>query len=209
MENDSIKQYVSNINGYYVKDAEAHESLSSINETLDNTYNKDEVDAIAETKADAGNTLSDYNINDAYTKTEVDNKIQAFNLTIFETPTNVTTSAGTITWNTFNVAKNIDGSIAKVYGGINIGSLSSETEVTVSFMTSLRPETDIVINDITFVKLISASSDTCNCGDITIKTTGEVSITFATYTSTTSVWLRIHPCLLFITDFGDTPTPDA
>ena len=49
------KQYVSNINGYYVKDAEARESLNG--------------------KADTGTTLSDYGITDAYTKNDIDYKM--------------------------------------------------------------------------------------------------------------------------------------
>lgn len=220
MENDSIKQYVTNINGYYVKDAEAQESLSSINTSLENTYTKDEVDAIAETKANAGNSLSDYNINDAYTKTEVDNNISTglstLNITHFDTYNDSDMSLKTSTGITIRdnslitVAYNDDKSIAKIYGKVYVYNTSSnDASNYVSIQTALRPESDITINCLGMRFALSTLASGNVVGgynsDVKIFTTGEVRIPLATPSDWTDTWVQLTPCLLFIKDFGDTP----
>ena len=65
------KQYVSKINGYYVKDSDARESKAD----KSTTYTKTEVDTALGNKADKSTTLDGYGITDAYTKSEVDSAL--------------------------------------------------------------------------------------------------------------------------------------
>ena len=204
MENDSIKQYVKNINGYYVKDEDARDDIQEINTALGNTYTKSEVNDLLGGKADTSTTLEGYNIQNAYTKTEIDER---FTLSTFESPTNTTASIGTITTNNISTAKNVDGSIGKIYGTLNVESIPENTSaITISMQTSFRPSSDITINCLVFSRQYGNSTGAMpNITSLTIATTGVVTFSLALYATTTVAEFRILPCLLFITDFGDTP----
>lgn len=207
-----IKQYVSNINGYYVKDAEARESING--------------------KADAGTTLSDYGITDAYTKTEVDESLSTkastddtytkteidtkFNLTNFNdydyTDISASVSSGIrIRDNSYiKVVTNADGSLAKIYGQVQVYNDSADDSDNYMYIqTSLRPSTDITINCLGMRFGLSTLHDGNTQGgylsSVTIKSNGQVRIPLAVPSDWTQTWVILSPCLLFIKDFGDTP----
>lgn len=139
---------------------------------------------------------------------ELKANIENFNLSIFETPTNVVTNVGTITYTNLSVAKNTDGSLAKIYGAFYIGNIpSSASDVTVSFQTSLRPTSEIIINN-----LVKASQYYPNSAlemqvsSIKIKTNGVVETTiYKLRNAMTNFICYLDPVLLFIKDFGDVP----
>lgn len=139
---------------------------------------------------------------------ELKSLIENFNLSIFETPTNPASSVGSPTYTNLSVAKNTDGSLAKVYGAINIGNISNQAEVEITFTTSLRPETAITINSIVYARQYGYNTDIVGLmRDLTIGTNGVVTINIPLYSTSTVCEVSIIPCLLFIKDFGDVPTP--
>lgn len=216
MENDSIKQYVKNINGYYVKDENAQESITEINTALESIYTKSEVNDLLSAKADTSTTLAGYGIQDAYTKGEIDDR---FNLSTFETVSgaSITASLGTndTTVSSIQVAKNDDGSLAKIYGRVKVTLNNNSGSFYVSFPTSLRPESPITISTSVFSRILSiAGTENFTftgvfVTSLTIATDGTVTSGSLTInTASTQVDLFFQPFLYFIKDFGDTPTPE-
>lgn len=106
------------------------------------------------------------------------------------------------------VAKNSDGSLAKIYG-IIIVNLSNHTgPVRISFPTSLRPTTEFTIQNAyirRFTKNIPAQYY-ITLNSITVKTNGTVEL-FASPSSSDDIAVNSYllPCLYWIKDFGDTP----
>lgn len=135
--------------------------------------------------------------------------IDNFNLTTYETASNVATTDGTIDTPSINLktAKNSDGSLAKIYGTVHISSIGSTQ--TLSFSTSLRPESSIYIDGVVLYQQYYALGivETAMTG-LTLGTDGTVSIDIPRINSNdTDVLVNIIPVLLWIKDFGDTPTP--
>lgn len=121
---------------------------------------------------------------------------------------NVTISAtnGTITNQSIKCASNEDGSIAKLYGQVTINPSSGNTVLTGS--TRLRPESAITINSIGILFAETSNHEfnrTLNI-DLTIGTDGTITINrdFSWGDNKTFI---LFPCMLFISDFGDTPSP--
>lgn len=134
---------------------------------------------------------------------------QKFNFTdIKDLALNVTN--GSISANDIKVATNSDGSIGKIYGRVQFTRSGSNNTFTGT--SDLRPTQNITINSLGMLWLKSgASSGTwavwSNCS-VTIDTNG--GITFQTTASTTNAGFGMfvfYPCLLFMQDFGDIPTP--
>ena len=178
-----------------------------------NTANKTSlVSAVNEVDGDVGNlanltTQTQTSLVGAVN--EVKALIENFNLSIFETPTNVTTTNGTLATNSLSLAKNTDGSLAKIYGALAISSITN-TSVTLSFQTSLRPEAQITINNAVFFRQYSTADYlkmVPNYTDLVIDTNGLASCNILLYTGYTNADLYLLPFLYFIKDFGDTPTP--
>lgn len=130
---------------------------------------------------------------------------QLFNFTHFDDIT-MTTTNGSITGQSIKCASNEDGSIAKIYGSVYIGSSNGNPVLTGS--TRLRPQNAITINclgtfsaetsDHQIVRILSL--------DLTIGTDGTITMNrgFAWGDNKTFI---LYPTLLFLKDFGDTPTP--
>lgn len=130
---------------------------------------------------------------------------QAFNFTHFDDITMSSTN-GSITGQSIKCASNEDGSIAKIYGSVYIGSSNGNPVLTGT--TRLRPQNAITINclgtfsaetsDHQIVRILSL--------DLTIGTDGTITMNrnFAWGDNKTFI---LHPCVLFLKDFGDAPTP--
>lgn len=217
MENDTIKQYVSNINGYYIKDEEARESI--------------------EGKADAGTTLSDYGITDAYTKSEVNeslstkadssttytktevdsainNQAQTFNFTHFDTfdkdhiTINNTDLSGFNDETSITVASNDDGTLCKIYGAMYPEDNATIVNTfNVSIQTRLRPTSDFTIYPLGILRRNQTNYEVTRSVWGRLKTTGELVIT-CTLNHTDDFGIYLWPCLYFVKDFGDTGGED-
>ncbi len=139
---------------------------------------------------------------------EVDSKVENFNLSVFESVpvSSITrTGSGVIANNSrINVAKNSDGSLAKIYGIINIDGGGQAGTITIP--TSLRPESNLTIDGVV-LKAFKRSNNIIDFTVVTmsIATNGNVTINYNnTATTDTNVFV-FTACLLYIKNFGDTP----
>lgn len=143
---------------------------------------------------------------------EANSKIDNFNLTQFTTiATSDMSKTGnaTITSSNVSVAMNDDGSLAKVYGELNV---TPNGQGNIVIPTDLRPEEELTINGVV-IRAIINSSTVKAFGNVsmTIKTNGniEVPYTYAVSPSADNCRFIFTACLLFVKQFGDTPIPDG
>ena len=112
--------------------------------------------------------------------------------------------AASIEGGTVTIAKNSDGSLAKIYGNINIESsaTSGDCYIRITSDSGLRPSTDLTITgtNISFAQDVTVP----RWGDLIVKTTGEVLYKFNKY-SNKYTSNKIFACLIFVKDFGDQP----
>lgn len=139
-------------------------------------------------------------------------QIANINLTTFETITNFTTTVGSINTATSSVtvAKNSDGSLAKIYGTIGVNLAGNTSQFTVSFQTSLRPSENITFDNSVFTRLLGSSftDRTIGIRSMTLATTGIITITHSGNADTLEERFQLLPFLYFIKDFGDVPDND-
>ncbi len=113
---------------------------------------------------------------------------------------------GTLSSTNVTVATNSDGSLAKIYGQVDVANNGHNGNVTLQ--TNLRPTEQMVIYQNTY-RQISLSGYVRNTAliSITINTDGTVVIPYVNtgLGSAENCRMTIFGCLLFIKDFGDTP----
>lgn len=169
--------------------------VNAINETVVNVTTAQQTANSATSTATMANT----NANKALTE------IANINLTSFNDLT-VTTTNGSVNTANVKVAKNSDGSLAKIYGSIYMTGMTSTATVTISD-TGLRPEEDIVINGACLAERFMATGDaSIYPQSYTIKTNGTVEISvYGQSSEAPRNYIFLEACLLFIKQFGDTP----
>lgn len=192
----------------------ANTSIGSLT-NLATTAKTDIVSAVNEVNSKAGvaqetansatstATIANTNANKAL------NDINLFNLNSF-TDLTVSTTNGSVNTANVKVAKNADGSLAKIYGSIYMTGMTSTATVTISD-TGLRPEEDIVINGACLAERFMSSGDaSVYPQSYTIKTNGTVEISvYGQSSEAPRNYIFLEACLLFIKQFGDTPTVQA
>ena len=134
---------------------------------------------------------------------EVNYNVGLFNLTNFTSVT-PTLSTGTLNYGELKIATNGDGSIAKIYGSLSIARDGNDRCI-ITASTSLRPESNITINCL--VNRWAGNNKNYGMFDLSIATDGTVTIDMYDGVTNQNVDVYVLPCLLFIKDFGDTPTP--
>lgn len=147
-------------------------------------------------------TTANTNANKALTQ------VANFNLTSFNNLTASLTN-GTLSFSSLKMAKNSDGSLAKIYGSVLITGQTTTATVTTSD-TGLRPESDITINGCAICERYSSNGTSVYAQDYVLHTNG--TITFEVYGHPTDGfqnYLQFIACLVFVKDFGDAPTPQA
>lgn len=143
---------------------------------------------------------------------EVKGNVDNFNLTSFTSfdYQHITTSVGTLTTGaSITVAKNSDGSLAKVYGNMIINGLSGQSTIKITIANSgLAPSSDFVINNAGMVRGTLANETyvpySCN---LEVKANGNLEINLNLF-SYTAIAVYLWPCLYFVKDFGDVPLPE-
>lgn len=136
------------------------------------------------------------------------NEIENFlNINTFETITSGSiTGGGSLSSVNVTVAKNSDGTLAKIYGQIDVATAGKTGNIIIN--TSLRPTTQLTING-TIYRSISTGGYVRNNAVIsfTLDTNGDVIIPYVyTIGSSDTCRLSLIACLLFIKDFNDEPT---
>ena len=145
---------------------------------------------------------------------EVNTNLKNINLTTFNTfsDSQMTASHGSVNHgSSITVATNSDGSLAKIYGSIVLYTGTGITaDAYVSIQSALRPAQDITISCLgTLAVYTTGGINSVKNADITIKTTGEIRFLLPVSNDINILRSVYYPCLLFVTDFGDTPvTPD-
>lgn len=147
---------------------------------------------------------------------ENESELNKFNLNIFLKYTDISNlefSDCTVTDYYVTLAKNNDNSIIKFYGQINLDNVAQGgiPKVTLNVDTGLRPTEDIYIADAGFINFHSNpinSENIIQSTGYTIKPDGKLVFNLAVnFTGNTSKAKAIFfPCLIFVKNFGDTPT---
>ena len=106
------------------------------------------------------------------------------------------------------LATNNDGSICKVYGSLELRNATSGGWAIIQ--TDLRPTAEFTVNQLGIRVLKSGEYD--DVRDIwdaraLFKTNGEVWVTITASSSYPYTRTILHPCVIFVKDFGDIPTP--
>lgn len=108
---------------------------------------------------------------------------------------------------TITVAKNSDGSLAKIYGYVGNFAPSANGDQTAYIQDiGLRPDSQLTISysGFSYGHNLNVSNRPAT---IVINTDGSATITAYADNSTTNFYIQLIPCLLFIKDFGDVPVP--
>ena len=141
-------------------------------------------------------------------------QINNFNLSSNETITTFTrTGSGTVREESIiYVAKNSDGSLAKIYGQITVNNVTntSSNSGKITFNTSLRPTSNITIAGGTIACYVYDNKViTMYNKEFVIKTNGDVEIEYNYNLSSGGVWRVVFiNSLLYVKDFGDAPIPE-
>lgn len=162
----------------------------------------------AASTADSKATSAQTTANSALTKANaIESKLNLTSFASFDN-TSITSSYGSVSAETtIQVATNNDGSVGKIYGHIIVSGTSTSSDITITIPnTALRPESQLTINGVC-LRAIYTTSDLNDIGmhSISIATNGTVTITVPSNTLIIRQDLNLIACLLFLTDFGDSP----
>lgn len=132
--------------------------------------------------------------------------IDNFNLSSYNTldTTYITSQGNTIASQSYvTIAKNSDGSLAKIYGDIVINNPTSSVTIVIT-NTGLTPASEFTINNAGIARLLTSNGYVPTNCNITLKTNGNIEITKSVGTcEQLAIWL--FPILYWIKDFGDVP----
>ena len=169
-----------------------------------------EVDGLANTIGDINDLETTVKTNTVSAINDLKANIDNFNLTVYNTITTanngITSSGNTIGSQSYvTVAKNSDGSLAKIYGEIVINSPTSEP-VIVIHNSGLAPDSDFTINMCGFCRILEPNGAYIPTSfSLTVKTNGNIEIDKTIGSGKTQVVFWMFPCLYFVKDFGDVP----
>lgn len=135
--------------------------------------------------------------------------INKFNLTNYYTidTSDITVTNGTLTDSSLKVATNSDGSIAKIYGTVRVANVTGG--VTVSFPSTLRPSSDFNVEcSVIDIGFWSGSDLQPTVSSMKVNTTGVIEIyLYKADSQVTNINGYAIPVVIWVKDFGDTPTP--
>lgn len=164
-----------------------------------------EVKSSADTAQNTANSANSTATSALTSATNALNEIAKFNLTSFKayalneiTPTNASVT-GTPS---LTLAKDSSNSIFKLYGTVNITSITASTVTLTIGNTGITPDANF--NIICAGLYTQNNSYFVSSPRLEIKTNGTIDIVFAAVTGQSGT-LRLTPCLYFAKDFGDQP----
>lgn len=168
-----------------------------------------EVNTLAGTAQETANTAS---TSASQAKTEADGIASYLTLSSTVTPT-ISANKGTVSSSAnITVKKNSTNSLAKIYGTINVSNLqnSSGSFTCTIGDTGLRPSSAITFNGCATVRVENTSDHIFRTlqQSYTLNTDGTITVTFNNLNNTYGLYFMFIACVLFITDFGDIPTPE-
>lgn len=124
----------------------------------------------------------------------------------------ITTNQGSMRPSSVTVSRNSTGTLGKIYGAIRHKPVGVGTQtIYINYDTGLRPTSDITISPAGSFYGSNSSFNSANMPvevSITIKTTGYIEISYyAEFVPSNFYYGFLMPCLYFIQDWGDAPTP--
>ena len=107
------------------------------------------------------------------------------------------------------VVSNSDGTLGKFYGLLKC-KFTNASGGNIVWNTPLRPSQDIVIKSLVWCQETGTNNSTLYGYDLQVKTDGRVILETNNLNSRYNINCRFYitPCLLFMQNFGDTPTPE-
>lgn len=119
----------------------------------------------------------------------------------------INTNGGTLLYSGLTLASNSDGSVIKLYGQL---ATSSPTQTGVIKITgsALRPTSEFVVKNSGFnIGYDNNGSTILEESEITFKTNGDIEIKIMGGSNWNRCDVMLTACIIFVKDFGDTPTP--
>lgn len=140
----------------------------------------------------------------------VDTLNSKFNFTTFTSygTSDVTNNSnGTLSECSLTLATNSDNSVLKLYGNIVVNNATANGTITIP-ATRLRPDSEITVNPlgVRFGYATSQGLSQVYSAGATFKTNGDIVINFIANSSYWSSRTILFPCVIFLKDFGDTPS---
>ena len=164
-----------------------------------------EVDSHADTAQGTANDASTTAGTALLTANQVKNQ---FNFTYADVTCSLSSGSLDANNKTLHVAKNSDGSIAKIYGRLRYNGNPGATLTCTSGDTGLRPTTDITFEGCCLRITGAGTGDLVTYQTYTLHTNGTVTTEFSAYSGATRMDILFMANVLFITDFGDIPLPE-
>ena len=196
--------------------ATANEGAIGTLASLNTTTKSDLVSAVNEVNTAVGTAQSTANSASAdassalttagQTQTKLNNAFTFTTQVVSCTASGYTLPSGS---NSLTVAKNVDGSIAKIYGRIRL-TPSNTTANLVSGDTGLRPDTAITINCCCLrIAKLSGTGNQVYLQDFVINVDGTVTASIANSTAfTEGEDIIFLATTIYVKNFGDTPMPE-
>ena len=132
----------------------------------------------------------------------INSVLNQLNMTDIDQNTPTVTQSGTLTDGKVTIASNSLGTIAKIYGTLVCNKTGDRMKLSV--ISDLRPKADFTVNNLIIAYDANSS---IGMSDVTIKTDG--TIEFEVWNSWRgTVAVRLLPIVIFVKDFGDTPSPN-
>lgn len=202
---------------------QASQALTTANNAITEANQASSNATTAGETATSANTKATQALNTANQAQETANKVvQLLNLSVFES-INVNNISATrngqnlnilTTWCKLTSATNSEQSLFKLYGKIQLQNIShSNDKAIISFPTTLRPTSDIIINEAVCQCMDTGSPANANITlfrDLKISTNGTATIeTYINPENNTSANIRLYilPVLYFLKNFGDSISP--
>lgn len=172
--------------------------------SLTTTSKTDLVTAINEVNGigvSAQNTANAANNTANTANTNVGNLAAYLDINSFIDNTSATSNNGSVSYQNMKYASNSTATFGKIYGHIDVNAVTAgDSLVTLATKASFRPDSDIIINDIGVSCPLNGNIIyPVGC---TIKTDGTI-ILDAYFEANKLNRIIVHPCALFIKDFGD------
>lgn len=177
----------------------------------------DLVSAVNEVKTDAGSAQNIANsavLSANTANTAISNLESYLNISTINTYTkdDFSATAGTMASTSIKVARNVAGTLAKIYGYIRHKPTSTGLQtINLNIDTGLRPESNTIITPVGNMWVIGGSNGVGIPEEltITVKTNGYLTINYTAEFIPTSYYLGYaFPSLYFIQNWGDVPSPE-
>lgn len=138
---------------------------------------------------------------------DTNSKLNFTSFTTYDVSDLTNTNGGTLSYSGLTLASNSDGSVIKLYGQL-VTTAPTQTGVIKITGSALRPTSEFVVKNSGFnIGYGSNGSTILEESEITFKTNGDIEIKVMGGSNWNRCDVMLTACIIFVKDFGDTPTP--